>query len=270
MMTQPTATTPTNASLQPSATAKNADPYAPAPNLIRVERIKDVNTGQDVFIRWVSDTNPISSADDQQQNVSPQQIYSTRPPNIGNTTTYHDEDLPDEIGRLALDDEFLRKSLHFDQRTSSRQSNFDEKFVKKRSKKSKRREIETPEVDYEVVEGFFEDRQGKKRPVKLDRTRISTIKDYRYQINDQVNSSAPNRDRHHSYQAPASIPPAPYPNTFLPFPPRPLAPTYFASNPPLFARQTFSSTPLFSTPTYHFPRFPYPPSSSTPFWYRPM
>ena len=151
-------------SLQPSATAKTVDPYAPAPNLVRVERIRDVNTGQDVFIRWVSDTHPTASEDPGQQHSQPQQIYSSRPPA---TQQAEDDELPDEIERLALDDEYLRKSLHVDQRTPSRQS-------KKRSKKGKRRDI-----DYEVIEGFFEDRQGKKRPVKLERARINTIKDSR-------------------------------------------------------------------------------------------
>ncbi|CAM4947470.1 unnamed protein product [Rotaria socialis] len=257
----------------------SVDPYAPAPNLIRVERIKDVNTGQDVFIRWVSDATATTGTHDDQQISVPQQVYSTQPPN-SSTINYDyqiDRDVPNEIERLTLHDEHLRRSLLTNDRSASTFSNHEQKKHKKRSKQERYRGMDNQEVDYEVVSGFFEDRNGKRRPVKLDRSRINTVKDYRHLYNDAVNSSSPNTDRRRKHRA-KSLARSPideqqqqqfitpnFPLTNQPFM-RPFGTSYLPFNTPFFPKQPFSTAPLFSRPNF-INRLPLPHPS---LWYRPM
>ena len=256
------------------------DPYAPAPNLIRVERIKDVNSGQDVFIRWVSETNEYGGMHDEQQMSSPQQAYSSQPPNQGMSNYDHqtDREPANDIERLAMDDEYLRKSLVFNRPLSPARSNHEKK--KKRSRREKKTSLTSQKVDYEVVNGFFEDRQGRKRPIKLDGTRVRTVKDYRHLFNQMVNSSAPSNDRRRAssfirspiqdqqqqqqqqqFAPPVlSVPPAP------PQMPRPFGTPFLPRGAPFYPSQPFSTTPLFSRPNF----MNLPPMSRPPVWYRPM
>ncbi|CAF2966861.1 unnamed protein product [Rotaria sp. Silwood2] len=285
--TIPTSTATTTNSIQQTA----IDPYAPAPNLIRVERIKDVNSGQDVFIRWVSERNPTTVINDEQQLSIPQQVYSTQPP-INSTTNYdyqNDRELPNEIERLALHDEHLRKSILFDDRPPSIMSNYEQKRHKKRHKRDKYSDIDNQEVDYEVVSGFFEERSGKRRPIKLDRARISTVKDYRHLYNDVVNSSAPKTDRRRSNRATSLIRPPiqeqqPPPPPPPPPPPqqqqystptfpltnqqiiRPFGTTFLPFNTPFYPKQTFNTTSLFPRPNF----INRVPLTHPSLWYRPM
>ncbi|CAF1232629.1 unnamed protein product [Rotaria sordida] len=282
--TIPTSTATTTNSIQQPIQAP-VDPYAPAPNLIRVERIKDVNSGQDVFIRWVSDTNATMAINDEQQQSIPHQAYSTRPPINSTTANYdyqNDRELSNEIERLTLHDEHLRKSLLFDNRPPSITSNYEQKKHKKRQKRDKYRDIDNQEVDYEVVNGFFEDRHGKKRPIKLDRARISTVKDYRHLHNDVVNSSAPKKDRRRNLRATSLVRPPiqeqqqqqqqqqQYPQPTFPLTNqpmiRPLGTTYLPFNTPFYPKQTFNTTALFSRPNF----INRVPLTHPSLWYRPM
>jgi hypothetical protein len=276
--TAPRTMTPTAPVQQVAQTT--IDPYAPAPNLIRVERIKDVNSGQDVFIRWVSDTNPSLTNNDEQQTSVPQQVYSTQPPiNYHHHQQQLDRELPNELERLVLDDEHLRKSLLFDDQPPSIRSNHEQKKHKKRYK---HRDMNQQHIDYEVVNGFFEDRHGRRRPVKLDHSQIKSIKDYRHLHNDIVNSSVPQNDHRHRYgakpfiQSPISEPPPqqqkqhPFPTPTLSLTNRPLmrpfGTTFLPRAAPFYPQQSFTPTPLFSQPNF----LNRPPLSRPPFWYRPM
>jgi hypothetical protein len=267
--TATTTTTTTTTSVQQAAQT-TVDPYAPAPNLIRVERIKDVNSGQDVFIRWVSETS--RSNNDEQQSSIPQQAYSTQPP-----TNYHhqqlDRELPNEIERLVLDDEHLRKSLLFDDRPQSLPSNFEQKKHKKRQK---HRNFDNQQIDYEVVNGFFEDRHGRRHPIKVDRGRGSNVKDYRHLKNDIVNSSGSQHDPQRRHRAKSFIQPPiqeqqhpfPVPTFSLPNQQliRPFGTTFLPRATPFYPQQTFPTTPLFSQPNF----MNRPPLSHPSYWYRPM
>lgn len=261
-------------------TQSNIDPYAPAPNLIRVERIKDVNSGQDVFIRWVSEANPSAINNDVQQTSAPHQAYSKNPP-----MNYHhhhhpspyqqqalDRELPDELERLVLDDEHLRRSLLYDDQPISIASNYEKKRSKKRNK---HRDVNPPTTDYQIVSGFFEDRRGKRRPIKLDRSQIKSVKDYRHISNDIVHSSASQNDRRHraksfiqppmsDSQAYSYLPPTiPIPNSPMI---RPYGTTLLPRSAPFYPPSPFNTTSLFSQPNFLTrPAFPRPP-----FWYRPM
>ena len=271
--TIPTAATPTNASVQQAAQS-TVDPYAPAPNLIRVERIKDVNSGQDVFIRWVSDTNSSLMMNDEQQSSVPQQVYSTQPP-INHHFQQHklDRELPNHLERLALEDEHLRRSLVFDDRPPSIASNYEQRKHKKRHQ---HHDLNNQSGDYEVVNGYFEDRHGRRRPVKLDRSQVKTVKDYRHLPKDIVHSSAPQNDRRHRHrdksfiQSPIPEPQHAYPTSSVP--PanlpliRPFGPAFLPRGPPFYPPQTFNTTPLFSRPNF----LNRAPISRPPFWYRPM
>ncbi len=261
-----TVPTTTTSSVQQAAQT-TIDPYTAAPNLIRVERIKDVNSGQDVFIRWVSDKNRLSIVNDEQQSSVPQQAYSIQPP-INYPHQQLDRELPSEIERLALDDEHLRKSLLFDDRPTSVSSNYKQKKHKKRQKQ---RDFDNQQMDYEVVNGFFEDRYGKRRPVKLDRARTHTVKDYRHLHNDIVNSSAPQNDRHQALsfiQSPVQRHSFPTPNFPLTNQQllRPFGTTFLPRAGPFYPQQTFSTAPLFSRPNF----MNRVPVSHPSFWYRPM
>jgi hypothetical protein len=267
------------ASVQHSAQT-NADPYAPAPNLIRVERIKDVNSGQDVFIRWVSEANT-STTHDGQQSSQTQQAYSTQPPihAVSNYDRQFNQELPNEIERLTFDDEQLRKSLLFDDRPTSISSNYEQKRFKKREKRGKYRDLDNHPVDYEIVNGFFEDRHGKKRSVKLDRTRMNTVNDYRHTF-DEVNSSAPQKDRRRKHRATSVIQPSireveqqqqqQYPTPPFPLPNqqllRPYGTAFLPRGSPFYPQQAFNTTPLFSRPNF----MNGVPLPRPPFWYRPM
>ena len=250
------------------------DPYAPAPNLIRVERIKDVNSGQDVFIRWVSESNEHAGMHDEQQLSSPQQAYSNQPPNRSMSNYDHqaDRESGNGIERLALDDEYLRKSFLFNRPLSPAPSN-DEK--RKRSRREKKTSPTSQKVDYEIVNGFFEDRHGRKRPIKLDGTRVRTVKDYRHLFNQMVNSSAPSNDRHRAssfvrspiqdqQQQQPFVPPV----LSVPAPqmPRPFGTPFLPRSVPYYPSQPFNTTPLFSRPNF----MNLPPMSRPPVWYRPM
>jgi hypothetical protein len=212
---------------------------------------------------------------DEQQSAVPQQAYSTQPP-----INYHqqqlDRELPNEIERLTLEDEHLRRSLVFDDRPPSKLSNYEQKKHKKRRK---HRDFDNQQIDYEVVNGFFEDRQGKRRPVKLDRTHMHTVKDYRHLHNDLVNSSVPETDhrRHRRHRAKSFIHPLiqepqqqPFPTPTFPVtnPPliRPFGTTFLPHGAPFYPQQTYNPTPLFSRPNL-INRIPF---SRPPFWYRPM
>ena len=273
------ATTKPISAEQPAQTMAN--PYAPAPNLICVECIKDVNSGKDVFIRWLSDTNSAleSTVNDQRLASVPQQAYSTKPTINSNTNYDHqmDRELPKEIERLALHDEHLRKSLLFDDRPSSKLSNYQQKKHKERQKRESYHDIDNQQMDYEVVNGFFEDRHGKRRSLKLYRDHIGMVKDYRHLHNDLVNSSGPTNHRRRTHrmtsltrsliqeqqqqQFSTSIFPLfnrqsirPFGTTFLPY------------NVSLYPKQMFKTTPLFSQPN-----FPSRVSFAHPsLWYRPM
>ncbi|CAF4894430.1 unnamed protein product [Rotaria sp. Silwood1] len=278
--TVPTSNTTTANSIQQTAQPA-IDPYAPAPNLIRVERIKDVNSGQDVFIRWVSDTHTATTINDEQQQSIPQQVYSTQPPinSIKNYDYQNNRELPNDIERLTLHDEHLRKSILFDDRPPSIMSNYEHKKHKKRQKRDKYRDIDNPEGDYEVVNGFFEDRHGKRRPIKLDRAHINTVKDYRHLYNDVVNSSAPKIGRRRS-RATSLVRPAnqeqqqqqqQYPTPTFPLtnqPPviRPFGTTFLPFNTPFYPKQNFNTPSLFSRPNF----INRVPLTHAPLWYRPM
>jgi hypothetical protein len=271
--TVPTSTTPVQ-----QTTQTTVDPYAPAPNLIRVERIKDVNSGQDVFIRWVSEANSSSINNNEQQSSIPQQVYSTQPP-----TNYHhhhqqqqqqlNQELPSEIERLVLDDEDLRKSLLFDDRLPPISSNYEKKKHKKRQK---HRDFANQQIDYEVVNGFFEDRQGKRRPVKLDHTRTNSVKEYKHLHNDVVDSSTPQNDHHLRHRAKSFIQPPilnqqhrfPTPTFHIPTQQllRPFGTTFLQRSAPFYPQQTFPTAPLFSRPNF----MNRPLLSHPSFWYRPM
>ena len=277
--TVPTTTT-SSVSIQQAAQA-TVDPYAPAPNLIRVERIKDVNSGQDVFIRWVSDANPSSMINDeqQQQMSAPQQVYSTQPPRSYHQ--YHqnqqfDQDLPNELERLAFEDEHLRKSFLYNDRPPSTSSNYDYRKYKKRQK---HRDLDNQQPEYKIVDGFFEDRHGQRRSVKFDRPQASTVKEYRHLPKDIVNSSAPSiHRRRRRYRATSFIQPPvqeqqqqptfPTPTFPLTNPQlsRPFGTSYLPRGAPFFPQQTFHTTPLFSRPNF----MNRMPLSHSPYWYRPM
>ncbi len=274
------ATTPTTPVQQVAQAA--LDPYTPTPNLIRVERIKDVNSGQDVFIRWVSDTNPTATQNDEQQTYLPKQAYSTQPPRQSSTNFDYqvNRELPSEIERIALEDEYLRKSLVFDDGPASVSSNYEQKKYKKRSKKEKYRDWDKPKIDYEVVDGFFEDHQGRRRSIKLDHARVNDIKDYRHSYNEVVNSAAPknNRRRNHrakslvrpsipdqQYQQHPQFPTPTFPIINQPMM-RPFGTTFLPRGAPFYPQQTFHSTPLFTRPNF----LNRAPLTHPSFWYRPM
>lgn len=181
-----------------------------------------------------------------------------------------DRELPHEIERLVLDDEHLRKSLLFDDGVSS--SIYEEKKHKKRQKY---RDVDTQQMNYEIVNGFFEDRQGRKRPIKLDRTRTKSVKDYRHLQNDQVNSSAVSpTDHYHRHQARSFIQPSipdqqqqSYPTPTFPLPNqslmRPYGTAFVPRGAPFYPQKPFSSPPLFSQPNF----MNRPPLTRPPFWY---
>lgn len=180
-----------------------------------------------------------------------------------------DRELPNEIERLVLDDEHLRKSLIFDDRPPSISSNYEQKKHKKRQKYH--------DSDYQIVNGFFEDRHGQRRPVKLDRTRTKSVKDYQHLHNDLVNSApGSSYDRYHRHQAksliqfPDSDQKHSYPAANFPLPNqqlmRPYGTAFLPRGAPFYPQTPFSSTPLFSQPNF----MNRPPMSRPPFWYRPM
>ena len=277
--TAPTILT-TSASIQQEAQS-TTDPYAPAPNLIRVERIKDVNSGQDVFIRWVSDTNPTPTMNNEQPTSVRHQAYSTKPPMNYQHHHYQqqelDRELPNELERLVFEDEHLRKSLLYDDRPTSIISNYEKQRSKKRNK---HRDSNPLPMEYEIVNGFFEDRRGRRRPIKLDRPQIRSVKDYRHLPNDVVHSSAPKNDRHYRHRTKSFIQPPPsesqsQPHSLLPATLplsnpsliRPFGTAFLPRGTPFFpSAPTFNTTPLFSQPNF----MNRPSLSRPPFWYRPM
>jgi hypothetical protein len=71
------------------------DPYAPDPNVLRVERIKDIHTGRDIFIRWLRDPA-------KQPPMTPTPNYDFH---VDFNTDYQSErELTNEIQRLGLND----------------------------------------------------------------------------------------------------------------------------------------------------------------------
>ena len=183
-----------------------------------------------------------------------------------------DRELPNELERLVLEDEHLRRSLLYDDQPTSIASNYEKKRSKKRNK---HRDSNPPTSDYQIVSGFFEDRRGKRRPIKLDRSQIKSVRDYRHVPNDIVHSSASKNDRRyrtksfiqppisesqpHSYRPPT----VPMPNPSLI---RPFGTAFLPRGAPYYPPSTFNTTSIFSQPNYLTrPAFPRPP-----FWYRPM
>ena len=78
----------------------NIDPYAPDPNVLRVERIKDAQTGRDVFIRWLKD--PVESPQPPPPPTTPAPNYDFH---VDFNTDYQSErELPDEIQHLEISD----------------------------------------------------------------------------------------------------------------------------------------------------------------------
>jgi len=280
-----TNTAPTTMSIQQTPQSPSVDPYAPAPNLIRVERIKDVNSGQDVFIRWVSEANTSTTIDDdhQQQLSPPQQAYSSQPPRTyRHEQQSFDQDLSNDIEHLVFEDEHLRKSLLFDERPKSITSNYDYKRYKKHSK---RRDLDSQPLDYEVVNGFFEDRHGRRRSVKLDHSQVTTVKDYRHRHNESVDASAPSNDQRRHRHHPTSFIQQPVPEQQQQQQQQPLrfpTPNYSLTNPqllrpfgstyplprgaPFYPQQALSSAPLFPAANF-MNRMPF---SHPSYWYRPM
>jgi len=99
------------------------DPYAPDPNVIRVERIKDIRSGQYVFIRWLR--NPLEVSE---------QVSTIQEPNDDYQS---EEKLPNEIQRLVLNDDVIKKSVIFDDKPQS--IPIDHEHKKSKSKKGKHR-----------------------------------------------------------------------------------------------------------------------------------
>jgi hypothetical protein len=102
------------------------DPYAPDPSVIRVERIKDIHTGRDIFIRWLRDPA--------------EQIPTAPTPNYDfyvdfNTDDYQFErELANEIQGLVLDDR--SQSSQSSQSTEHKKSKKKEKHRKKKHSKT--------------------------------------------------------------------------------------------------------------------------------------
>ncbi|CAF4414066.1 unnamed protein product, partial [Rotaria sp. Silwood2] len=92
-------------SLEPAA----IDPFAPDPNVIRVERIKDANTGQDIFIRFLRNT----------LETSKQSSLNQKPPYDFHIEFKNDYQLEGEISNemkhLIIDDEHVKKSTTIDE-----------------------------------------------------------------------------------------------------------------------------------------------------------
>lgn len=212
----------------------------------------------------------------EQQISAPHQAYSTKPPmNYQHHRIQQhelDRELPNELERLVFEDEHLRKSLVFDDRPTSIVSNHEKQRSKKRNK---HRDSNASHMEYEVVNGFFEDRRGRRRPIKLDRPQIKSMKDYRHLSNDIVHSTPPSNDRHYRHRTKSFIQPPPsephslLPTTVpLPNPSliRPFGTTYLPRGTPFYPTPTFNTSPLFSQPNF----MNRPPLSRPPFWYRPM
>jgi hypothetical protein len=81
------------------------DPYAPDPNVIRVERIKDIHSGQYVFIRWLRDPLEVF-----------EQVSTIQKPNYDYQS---EEKLPNKIQDLVLNDDVVKKSVIFDDKPQS-------------------------------------------------------------------------------------------------------------------------------------------------------
>jgi hypothetical protein len=140
--------------------------------------------------------------------------------------------------------------------------------------------LDNQQIDYEVVDGFFEDRHGRKRPVKLDRARINNTKDYRHSYNEVVDSGAPKIDRRRTYRAKSLVRPSiqdqqfpkqpQYPTPIFPLLNQPLirpfGTAFLPRAAPFYPQQTFNSVPLFSRPNF----FNRAPLTHPSFWHRPM
>lgn len=262
---------------------KQVDPYAPAANLVRVERIKDMNSGQDVFIRWVTEDNTATNSvnEDEEKFGTIKHSNQSKQKRVKKRSSYDSRlthDVPIEIERLALEDEYLGRSLIFENRSNSRlpTDELQRPRLRRKSRKSSKNELNhSSPIEYEVIDGYFEDRNGKKRPIKVDRNKTKTITDYRRLTSEAIHSSlvGKERPRYPSSSVGKSCPtttsnkltnslfPIGTMNTLA----RPMLPAYIPRASPFYPPPL--PTTIFPRPNF-LHRMPCP--GLPPMWYRPM
>ncbi|CAF1047198.1 unnamed protein product [Didymodactylos carnosus] len=254
LLHQPHSETSTAATITlPTNAPPIVDPYAPAPNLVKVEKIKDVNSGKDVFIRWIHDE---TKKEQPSMTTVPQQAYSTKPPDgqqlqlrpysqpsFRTRGKESPTPVPSDIQHIARIDEHLRKSLQLDDRDIE---------PRRQTLRSDLIDI----VDYEVISGYFEDKYGKKRAVKVNKQQHdhAPIRDYKSLYGDEPITNPTGyikvkKRRRPQQQAPQQQYVQPLPNSqFLQHNPmRPYTPAFLPRS--TFPAQTLTTASLMSRPT---------------------
>ncbi|CAF3819365.1 unnamed protein product [Rotaria sordida] len=114
---------PTNNSTKESLEPSAIDPYAPDPNVVRVERIKDINTGRDVFVRFLR-----SIPEDFEQS-SPNQKPSYDFHIDFNNEYQSVGELSNEMKHLVIDDERSEKSVTTDDNHFQQPTTIDDEYL---------------------------------------------------------------------------------------------------------------------------------------------
>ena len=128
------------------------DPYAPVANVFRVERIKDNNSGRDIYVRWLHDKPKL-----------PEQIpsYDTHVDLANDHQT--EKVLSKETKRSALNNEHLKKSVIFEDKLEPTTTYYERSKSKKKHRKPKHR-------DSEIFNELYEDLRAKRRSSKTHRS----------------------------------------------------------------------------------------------------
>ncbi|CAF3628079.1 unnamed protein product [Rotaria sordida] len=114
---------PTNNSTKESLEPSAIDPYAPDPNVVRVERIKDINTGRDVFVRF------LRSIPEDFEQPSPNQKPSYDFHIDFNNEYQSVGELSNEMKHLVIDDERSEKSVTTDDSDFKQPTTIDDEHL---------------------------------------------------------------------------------------------------------------------------------------------
>ncbi|CAM4762155.1 unnamed protein product [Rotaria magnacalcarata] len=150
------------------------DPYAHDPNVVRVESVKDMSTGRDVFIRWLRNTSETT----EQVSVNQKPAYDFH---VDFNTEYPDHQsdrkLSNQMKNLSVSDDDFKNLLMIYNKYQSMTTDHEEKKTKKKHRKHKHQ-------NHEVISESSEDHHKTKSSNK-------THKKHRHKNRETTETSAP-------------------------------------------------------------------------------
>ncbi|KAL7673028.1 hypothetical protein ACOME3_007901 [Neoechinorhynchus agilis] len=157
-----------------SLESTNVDPYTPAPNLVKVEHVKDPKTGTNVFIRWFDD---VSGRNGTKNHKGVRKILESPNVLIKPVSAHHGSE-GGTVSREATEERSVgtNREVKLKGILRNRSQSIGKPFVADNN--------DDDDKDYEISKAYFEDRLGRKH--HFSERKLSKIRQRRTSLSDEV------------------------------------------------------------------------------------